>query len=136
MSTIQNVRLSTMCLLAFPGLLRFDELSKLHLTDLTLDKDKLTIKIWSSKTAQLRKGDEVVIARVGSASMLEKYLSLEKISLSDSKYMFRGITTTKSGESLRASGSLTYSRLRELLRIKLAQLGCSLVSIVYRQVGQ
>ena len=55
--------------------------------------------------------------------MLEKYLSLEKISLSDSRYLFRGITKTKNGELLRASGSLTYSRLRELLRIKLAQLG-------------
>ena len=38
-------------------------------------------------------------------------------------YLFRGITKTKNGESLRASGSLTYSRLRELLRTKLAQLG-------------
>ena len=69
-----------MCLLAFAAFLRFDELSKLRLTDLTLDKDKLTIKIRSSKTDQLRKGDEVVIARVGSdtcpVSMLEKYLSL------------------------------------------------------------
>ena len=37
--------------------------------------------------------------------------------------MFRGITKTKNGESLRASRSLTYSRLRELLRTKLAQLG-------------
>ena len=55
--------------------------------------------------------------------MLEKYLSLGKISLSNSGYLFTGITKTKNGESLRASGSLTYSRLRELLRAKLAQLG-------------
>ena len=125
--SLSNVRLSTVCLLAFAGFLRFDELSKLRPTDLTLDKDKLTIKIRSSNTDQLRKGDEVVIARVGSdtcpVSMLEKYLSLGKISLSDSRFLFRGITKTKNGESLRASGSLTYSRLRELLRAKLAQLG-------------
>ena len=37
--------------------------------------------------------------------------------------MFRGISKTKNGESLRASGSLIYSRLKELLRTKLAQLG-------------
>ena len=125
--SLSNVRLSTVCLLAFAGFLRFDELSKLRPTDLTLDKDKLTIKIRSSKTDQLRKGDEVVIARVGSdtcpVSMLEKYLSLGRNSLSDSRFLFRGITKTKNRESLRASGSLTYSRLRELLRAKLAQLG-------------
>ena len=43
--TLSNSCLSTVCLLAFVGFLRFDELSKLRLTDLTLDKDKLTIKI-------------------------------------------------------------------------------------------
>ena len=86
-ASLSNVCLSTMCLLAFAGFLRFDELSKLHLTNLMLDSDKLTIKIRSSKTDQLRKGDDVVIARVGSdtcpISMLQKYLSLGKISLSD-----------------------------------------------------
>ena len=44
------------------------------------------------------------------------------MSLSDSRYLFGGITKTKNGESLRASGSLTYSRLRELPRTKLTQL--------------
>ena len=62
--SLSNVHLLTVCLLAFAGFLRFDELSKLHATDLILDKDKLTIKIWSSKTDQLRKGDKVVIAGV------------------------------------------------------------------------
>ena len=55
--------------------------------------------------------------------MLERYLSLGKINFDDRRNLFRGITKTKNGESLRASGSLTYSRLRELLRTKLAQLG-------------
>ena len=43
--SLSNVCLSTVCLLAFAGLLRFDELSKLRPTDLMLDKNKLTIKI-------------------------------------------------------------------------------------------
>ena len=64
--SLSNVCLSTVCLLAFAGFLRFDELFKLHPTDLMLDKDELTIKIWSSKIDQLRKGDEIVIARDGS----------------------------------------------------------------------
>ena len=49
--------------------LRFDELSKLHPADLTLDKDKLTIKVQSSKI-KFKKGDEVIILRVGSDTCL------------------------------------------------------------------
>ena len=48
--TLSNACLSAVCLLTFAGFLRFDELSKLHPTDLTLDEDKLMIKIRSSKT--------------------------------------------------------------------------------------
>ena len=48
--TLSNVHLSTVCLLTFATFLRFDDLSKLHPADLTLDKDKLTIKVQSSKT--------------------------------------------------------------------------------------
>ena len=119
--TLSNVQLSTMCLLTFAEFLRFNEISKLCPIYLTIDKDKLIIKMQSSKTDQC---DEVVILQVGSAiclvRMLERYFSLGIINLDDHiDYMFQGITKTKNGESLRASGSLTYSRLRELIRIKL-----------------
>ena len=51
---LSNVYLSNMYLLPFAGFLRLDELSNLCLMDLTLDEDKLTIKIWSSKMDQLK----------------------------------------------------------------------------------
>ena len=57
--------------------------------------------------------------------MLEKYLSLGGIKLSDSQLLYRGITKTRSGEKLRSSGGFTYARMRELLRGKLVQLGYS-----------
>ena len=91
--TLSNVQLSTVCLLAFAGFLRFDKISKLCPIDLTIDEDKLIIKIQSSKTDQWRKGDEVVISRMGSATcpvgMLERYLSLGKINLDDRRYVSR-----------------------------------------------
>lgn len=81
------------CLLAFAGFLRFDELSKLCPTDLTLDEGKLTIKVQSSKTDQLRKDDEIVISRMGTdtcpVGMLEKYLTLGKINLNDNRQLFK-----------------------------------------------
>ena len=76
--TLTSVRLTSACLLAYAGFLRFNELHKLRPTDLTIDSEKLLIKIRQSKTDQFRKGDEVLIARTGSimcpVAMLEKYL--------------------------------------------------------------
>ena len=60
---LANTRLTCACLLGFTGFLHFDELSKLQLTDLSIDAEKLTIQIRHSKTDQLRKGHELVISR-------------------------------------------------------------------------
>lgn len=127
--TLSNVRLTSACLLAYAGFLRFNELHNLRPNDLRIDSEKLMIKIRQSKTDQLRKGDEILISRTGTitcpVAMLEKYLSLGGIKLSDSQLLYRGITKTRSGEKLRSSGGFTYARMRELLRGKLVQLGYS-----------
>ena len=122
--SLSNVRLTAACLLAFAGFLRFDELSKLRPVDLKIDDQKMTVVIRSSKTDQLWKGSELVIARTGTTTcpvqMLERYISMGQISKEDTRPLFRPITKSKKG---RASGNLTYSRMRELLRDKLRQLG-------------
>ena len=127
--TLANVRLTSACLLAFAGFLRFNELHNLRPNDLTIDSEKLLIKIRKSKTDQLRRGDEVLISRTGTitcpVAMLERYLNLGGIKRTDSKLLYRGIVKTKSGEKLRSSGGFTYTRMRELLREKLVQLGYS-----------
>ena len=127
--TLANVRLTSACLLAFAGFLRFNELHNLRPYDLTIDSEKLLIKIRKSKTDQLRKGDEVLISRTGTITcpmaMLERYLNLGGIKLTDSKLLYQGIVKTKSGEKLRSSGGFTYTRMRELLQEKLVQLGYS-----------
>lgn len=40
-----------------------------------------------------------------------------------SNYVFQGILSTKSGESLRKVGNLSYTRVRELMLRKIASLG-------------
>ena len=126
-TTLSNVRLTTACLLGFAGFLCFDELAKLRATDLSIDAEKLTLHIRKSKTDQLRKGSELVIARTSNTtcpvSMLERYLRITGMEMSDSWLLFRGICKGKYGEKLRYSGGLSYSRWRELLRDKLRQLG-------------
>ena len=68
-----------------------------------------------------------VIARTGTATcpvaMLERYITAAQISSSSKLHLFRAITSTKHGERLRPSGSLSYTRMRELLLAKLEQIG-------------
>ena len=125
--TLSNVRLTAACLLAYSGFLCFDELAKLRPIDLFFDDQKLTVAIRQSKTDQLRQGDTVVIARTDANTcpvrMLEKYMAMGGVDKQDTGYLFRGITKSKAGEKLRVSGSLSYTRMRELLKQKLLQLG-------------
>ena len=87
----------------------------------------MSVQIRSSKTDQYRQGDKVLIARTGSSTcpvaMMEHYFRLGSLSQSSSQALFRGITKTKNGERLRASGSLSYTRMRELFMSKLKELG-------------
>ena len=61
--TLTNLCLVTACLLAFAGFLRFNKLVHIRCCDLIVDENMVKIQIPRSKTDQLRKGDEVVIAR-------------------------------------------------------------------------
>ena len=50
-------------------------------------------------------------------------MKLAKISGSQDLHLFRAIVHTKNGIQLRKQGGLSYTRMRELLREKLAQVG-------------
>ena len=125
--SLSEVRLATAMLLGYAAFLRYDEMAKLKCTDIAINAEGMTVCIRSSKTDQYRQGDTVLIARTGSATcpvaMMERYLEMASISPTSSLCLFRGITKTKQGERLRASGSLSYTRMRELFLAKLTQLG-------------
>ena len=99
-STLSDIHQATACLLAFAGFLCFDELVQLRPCDIEIEKmAKLTIR--RSKTDQLRKGDEVLIARTGSLTcpvvMLERYMAKASISACSKLFLFRAITRTAKG---------------------------------------
>ena len=127
-NTLTSIRLATICLLAFAGFLRFDEVSNIRPCDLQIGATHMAIKIIHSKTDQLRHGDEVVIARTRGdtcpVAMLETYICRAKISLSSENMLIRGIVSGKE-EKLRDAGGLSYTRMSELLKEKLHQLGFS-----------
>ena len=124
---LSDIRLMASSLLAYAAFLRYDEVSKLRCCDVQLGPTSMAIHISSSKTDQFRQGDEVLVSRTSSptcpVAMMERYMQAAKISPSSKLRLFRGITVTKKGEQLRASGSLSYSTMRELLLKKLTQLG-------------
>ena len=125
--SLKDLRLATACLLAFSGFLRFSELICLRPCDFEISQEMMRIKILQSKTDQLRQGDELVIARTGNltcpVAMMEKYMGRTGMALDDQRYLFRPIQKTKKGESLRQSGKISYTCLRELFKKKLTDLG-------------
>lgn len=125
--SLTDLRLVAIALLAFAAFLRYDELAKLRCCDIVFAPTSMTVQITSSKTDQYRQGEAVLVARSGSSTcpvaMMERYFNMASISPSSKLHLFRGIVHTKRGERLRASGSLSYTRMRELLLAKLAHLG-------------
>ena len=125
--TLADIRLAASCLLAFVAFLRYDELAKIRCCDVRSTAQSMSVHITSSKTDQYREGASVLVAKTGSpicpVAMLERYFSLAGLSHSSKLRLFRGIVHTKKGGRLRASGSLSDTRMRELLLAKLSSLG-------------
>ena len=125
--SLTEVRLLAVCLVAYAGFMRCDELLKLRGSDVTFNAEGMVVKIESSKTDQYREGASLVIARTGQVTcpvaMMECYCRMGEVDHTSQAKLFRGIASTKSGEHLRKNGGLSYTRLRELLLGKVAQLG-------------
>lgn len=125
--SLADLRLAAICLTAYTGFLRFDELNRLRGCDIKIYKEKMELHIIASKTDQYRQGASLLIARTGTntcpVAMMEKYIATGGIDLTSQEKLFRGIVRTKKRETLRASGSLSYTRMRELVLGKLRELG-------------
>ena len=126
-TTLSNIHLATACLLAYAGFVRANELINLRPCDIRIADNKMIMRITHSKTDQFRHGDEVSIVRTKNrtwlVAMLEHYLQVTKIPMISAEFLFRPITKPKRGETLRASGQLSYSTLGELFKKKLTELG-------------
>lgn len=124
---LSDLRLVTVFLLSYGGFPCFNELVNIRPCDIKIQDAKMILYIPQSKTDQLWKGDELIIARTGSStcpvSMLGSYLARTRTQLSDQRFLFRPICKTARGEALRESGSISYSCLRHLFKKKLSDLG-------------
>ena len=115
--TLADLRLTTACLLSFAGFLRFSELVNVQPCniDITVHEEYVLLHIPRSKGDQLRKGDEVVIARCDSATCpvrkLEEYMWRSQMAWSDQRFLFHPICKTKLRVRLHESGSVSYTCL-------------------------
>ena len=126
-NSLTDLRLLAMAYLAFSAFLRCDELIKLRCCDITFDKESMAVSLPRSKTDQYREGSVVLVARSGTSTCpvaaMERYFETAKLTCNESTYVFRAIVRTKTGERLRRSGHISYTRARELVKQKLSSIG-------------
>ena len=125
--SLSDLRLATACLLSFAGFLRFNELIHIRPCDIKVQEGWMSMYLPRSKTDQLRKGDELLIARTGNptcpVAMLERYMRQTRTPWDDRRFLFRPICRSKGKEVLKGSGCISYSCLRDLFKKKLIALG-------------
>ena len=122
-ASLLDIRTATICLLAFSGFFRFNEIAQIRCCDLQFSNTDVRIRVRQSKTDQYRDGNEVVIARTGSdtcpVAMLERYMAMANLTPAGENWLFRPLTATKHGHRRQ----LTYSRVWEVVREALHRLG-------------
>lgn len=129
--SLKDLRLLTLCALAYTGFLRFNELCNIKAKHLTFYKEYVDIFIEKSKTDCYRKGNHVLISRLDSpqcpVKILLTYLKEARVDLKSDMYIFRSLSFLKSSQAFalrRKNVSLSYTRVRELVKFALAELGC------------
>ena len=90
--SLMDLRTITMCLLAYAGFFRYDELSKLRRSDIVFSATYVKIFVEQSKTDIFRDGKWVFIGRTllstCPVSMLSRYLKQAKIPVDSDKFIF------------------------------------------------
>ena len=127
-ASLADIRDVGFCLVAFAGFLRYDELSRLKWTDISMFDDHMSVFIGKSKTDQLGKGCIRVIAKTGNPScpcaMLIRYANMAHREFTSDEFIFQRLGYSKiHGYSLRPGKSLSYSRTREVVLSKFQAIG-------------
>lgn len=126
-ASLSDICTLSMCLVGCAGFFCFDELAKLKKADASFYEEHMELFVESSKTDQLREGAWVVIAQTKNklcpVAMLECYFTLGAITGENTKFLFRGLHTTKNYSKLRSSGGLSYTRAREVVLDMLTAIG-------------
>jgi integrase len=127
-NSITDVRDTCVLLISFYGFLRFDELAHLKVKHLVFHSSHMEIFIEKTKNDQLREGNSVCIARLGSSrcpvGLTEKYWVLAKLGSNPESFIFRRIGLMGGVKSLASKNvPITYSSVRSIVKNKCEQMG-------------
>ena len=127
-ASLGDIRDVCLCLLAFAGFLRFDELSRHRWSDISFFQGHIELYVSKSKTDQLGTGCTLVIARIGTptcpCTMLLRYATVAKRNLDSLEIVFQNLSfSTSKGYSLHSGTSLSYTRAREIVLAKFRAIG-------------
>jgi len=129
-SNLKDLRLATLCVFAYAGLLRSQEVLDIKASHITLAVDHLALFIPTSKNDVYRQGQHVFIAKSDRATcpynLIIRYLNLARIKLDKSPddYIFRNVVFLKSSNSYSlGTRRLSYSRFREVFKECISSLG-------------
>jgi integrase len=130
-TSLTDVRNSTIIIIAYYALLRFDELRSIKSSHLAFLPGHVEITIPKSKADQLRLGNSVLVARLGGpwcpVLLLEYYLresALAGSSDNEDNFIFRRCLTNKGKVCLSSKAcAISYNSVRTLVKAKMSQLG-------------
>ena len=125
---LQNLRTMLVCILSFMGFLRFSEVVKLRQCDFSIHQTHLVIFIEKSKTDVYREGSWVYLTKLDSVlcpiKLILKYFRISNIQDNCQKHIFRAITNTKKGSTLRKTDQhISYTRVMENVLEGLKNIG-------------
>ena len=123
-ATLDKIQILTLISLGFTGFLRWDDLSRIKLCDISFHESFVAIFLEQRKNEQYREGSWVYISKSYSkycpVLLLKRFLAYGKHS--QNSFLFRKIAHTNKGAFLR-SQKLSYSRALELVRLLLKDIG-------------
>ena len=127
---LKDLRLATMCVLAYAGLFRSQELLEIKISDIRLVDEYLIIFIPKSKNDVYRLGQQVFIAKSGLPTcpytLFIRYLTRANIKIErhTDEYVFRNVVFRKTTQSYSLGNrKLSYTRLREIFKECLKRIG-------------
>ena len=123
LDNLLNLRNVCIFVLAFARFFRIEEVLHIKYGEITFHDTYVAIKVDRSKTDQLRKGKEVVIARslsqvVCPVSLFKRYVSeLERFPVEPSHYVCKPLTRSKLGHKFVSTNKpISYSTVREYFK--------------------
>ena len=129
-ASLKDLRIASICLLAFSGFLRYDEFSNVLFSDIVFFDTHMTVFIERSKTDVYRDGVRVYIAKTNTISCpvkcLARYVQAAGFVPQSQEYVFRGLTyhRKKKFYTLRKQNKgMSYTCTREVILHAFGSIG-------------